>query len=115
MEEAQTAQRAAFGKPPLTIAAIATQVAKSCTANLAATTLATAVLSPTLSPNQTFNIKGISYVLTPMTPLATPVPHLGNLCVSIGEPIQLTDLNNFEACITTSGNLGTSLDWSEHS
>lgn len=115
MEEAQTAQHAASGKPPLTIATTATQVAKSGMANLAATTLATTTLSPTLSPNQTFNIEGISYVLTPTTPLAAPVPHSGNLCVSIGEPIQLTDLNNFEACITTSGNLGTSLDWSEHS
>ena len=52
----------------------------------------------------TFNIEGVSYVLTPSSPAIpsapSSIPHTSNLCVA-GQPLQLTDLNQFESYMAT--------------
>ena len=121
MEEAQAARRAASGKLPIDVATATTQVAKLApsTANVAVIappTVAPLVLPPKLpTSGQMVNIEGIQYFLTPATPIVTTAPHSGNICVSAGKPIRLTDLNHFEAYITSCGEPDASLDWSEHS
>ena len=114
MEEAQTAQRAAAGKPPRAITVTTAQLAKPTTSGKPTTTanIATVTSPPSTTPTTvttstasalTFNIEGVSYVLTPSSPAipsAPSIPHTSNLCVA-GQPLQLTDLNQFESFMAT--------------
>jgi hypothetical protein len=64
----------------------------------------------------TFNIEGVSYVLTPsslaVTSTTTSVPHTSYLCVA-GHPLQLTDLNCFESFMATTADYNTSVNWDD--
>jgi hypothetical protein len=126
MEEAQTAQRAAAGKPPRAITATTTQLAKpsetrpATTAHIATITSPSAATTtatlPKAAPALTVDIKGVSYLLTPVSPVSAPVPHTSNLCIA-GQPYPLNDLTRFESYVATTGDCtsNTSLDWQLHS
>jgi hypothetical protein len=85
MEEAQTAQRAAAGKPPRAITATTTQLAKpsetrpATTAHIAAITSPSAATTTATLPKAasalTVDIEGVSYLLTPVSPGSASVPH----------------------------------------
>lgn len=73
----------------------------------------------TTESTPSFNINGVSYMLTPTPQLQTTLPATSNLCIAVGAPMQLTtaqltDLNNFEGYLAASSPLTSSLDWTEH-
>ena len=112
MEEAQVAQRAAAGKPPRPITVATTQLAKTTATGTPTSSKPTTVVAPSSTTALTFNIEGVPYVLTPASPAPVaastapaPVPHTSNLCVHAGEPLRLTDLNNFESYVATTADL----------
>jgi hypothetical protein len=65
MEEAQTAQRAAAGKPPRPIAVATTHLAKRIASVNSPSSKPTTVVAPSSTTALTFNIEGVPYVLTP--------------------------------------------------